>query len=572
MKLLTSILAVLFILCHALASPALGEDPGESNFSLPLVFDPVYKKYFIGANAKFVLKQGADATLLDRIEVSIDGGSFKPYSSAIEIGKEGKHTIKFRTRNAVNNWSPIQFAEVFVDLSPPSTEPKWDDARYFRDGDTLFLAQGSQLALVAQDNLSGVGKIEYSWDKSEFLPYLRPLVLEKPGKQRLWYRSTDRVGNVEKVQQLDFVVDGTPPVTVMTVDGVAKQIQYEGKPYLGASDGTGFVLESNDELSKVKNIMVSIDGEKPVPYLRPIFFLKDGAHVLKYWAVDRVGNKEEPKVVSIYTVSQAPRTVALPQGKVVNSAGMNFAGRDFALKLEAKDNVVGLDRIEYRTGEDMDFRPYVEPLRFKQQGLHTITFRSVDRVGNVEPSRTYAVTIQWEAPETTLVTSVPLVKKDGIQFSPSPNLISFSVQNTTVGVDKTLVSINDGPEKVYKNPFAITNEQKIYKIVFRSIDRLGNEETPKTVNIHMITTSPGIDLFVSDGKTKEEKLKTQYFDGAPRKATERDLSSDDEAMKDDDASEPSPPKAAEASREAKKTKPSAKAPKAPTKKKKKAND
>lgn len=520
MRFLTTILAAVVVLCHAFAMSARAEDPGESNFSLPLVFDPVYKKYFIGANAQFVLKQGADATLLDRIEVSIDGSTFKPYSSAIEIGKEGKHTIKFRTRNAVNNWSPIQFAEVFVDLSPPSTEPKWDDNRAWRDDNRLYVAQGAHLSLVAQDNLSGVGKIEYSWDKSEFLPYLKPLVLEKPGRQKLYYRSTDRVGNVEPMRDLEFVVDGTPPVTVMTVDGVAKQIQYENKQFLGASDGTGFVLESHDELSNVKNVLVSIDGEKSTPYLRPIFFLRDGQHVLKYWGVDRVGNKEEPKVVNIYTVSQAPRTTATAIGKVVNSAGMNFAGREFALKLEARDNVVGLDRIEYKTSEDADFKPYVEPLRFKEQGLHTITYRSVDRAGNVEPTRTYAVTVQWDAPESTLVTSVPLVNKDGIQFSPSPNVISFSIQNTTVGVEKTLISINDAPEKVYKTPFAITNQQKIYKFVYRSIDRLGNEESPKTANIHMITTSPGIDLFVSDGKTKEEKLKTQYFDGAPKKNRE----------------------------------------------------
>lgn len=564
MRFLRLILTALVVLCHGFPLPLHAEDQGESSFSLPLVFDPVYKKYFIGANAKFVLKQGADASLLDRIEVSVDGSSFKPYSSAIEIGKEGKHTIKFRTRNAVNNWSPIQFAEVFLDLSAPTTEPKWDDNKSWRaEGETLYLAQNAQLSFSAQDNLSGVGKIEYSWDKSEFLPYLKPLVLEKPGKQRIWYRSTDRVGNVEETKQLDFVIDGTPPVTVMTVDGIAKQIQYEGKPYLGASDGTGFVLDSTDELSRVKNIMVSIDGEKPAPYLRPIFFLKDGQHVLKYWGIDRVGNKEEPKVVTIYTVSQAPRTTAAPQGKVVNSAGMNFAGREFALKLEARDNVVGLDRIEYKTGEDSDFRPYHEPLRFKEQGLHTITFRSVDRAGNVEPARTYAVTVAWDSPDTTLVTSVPLVNKDGIQFSPSPNLISFSVQNTTVGVDRTLIAVNDQPEKVYKTPFAITNAQKIYKIVYRSVDRLGNEESPKTANIHMITTSPGIDLFVSDGKTKEEKLKTQYFDGTPKRS--RDVATEEDSA----AAAEERPAGATASADAASTAKKGKASKAPKKEKKK---
>ena len=55
---------------------------------------------------------------------------------------------------------------------------------------------------------SGVGRIEYSWDDSSFVPFVKAIPVEKSGKQTVYYRSVDKVGNSEAVKRLDFVVDG----------------------------------------------------------------------------------------------------------------------------------------------------------------------------------------------------------------------------------------------------------------------------------------------------------------------------------------------------------------------------
>ena len=100
--------------------------------NLPLVFDPQTKKYFIGGNSKFVLKQNESSSLVEKIEVSVDNSEYKQYGEAIEFKEEGKHTLKFRAVNAVNHWSPVQFVEVFADLTPATTEAKFQDEKNFK--------------------------------------------------------------------------------------------------------------------------------------------------------------------------------------------------------------------------------------------------------------------------------------------------------------------------------------------------------------------------------------------------------------------------------------------------------
>jgi len=504
---------VLIILAGiALGGQRLADATSGGDKNQGLTYDPETKKYFIGGNAKFTLKQGDQNSLVDGIEVSLDGGDYQAYKGAIQFKDEGKHTIKFRAVNPVNNWSPVQFMEVFVDLTAPVTESRFAEGKSTKIDGRTFVQLGSTVTLLSQDNLSGVGNVEYSWDNKTFRPYSGPVTLEKSGAQTMYFRATDRVGNAEAARTVEFFADGNPPYSTIKQLGQVRQATINGKGYLTASDSVAFSIEANDDGSKVKDIYVSIDGGSEVLYKKPIYFLSEGPHTLRYYTEDHVGNKEDPKSLSIYTVSTAPTTTATAVGKMVNTGGINYATRQFQLKLDAKDNIVGLERIEYKTTDEKDFKPYLEPIRFKRTGLHSVSYRAVDRTGNVEPTRVFNVNISENAPETTLETAQPLVARNGISYSPAPNVVTLNVNNNSVGVEKTMVSINDGEYKNYAGPITLTADQKVYKISYKSVDKLGNEEKPKTVTYHMINTIPVVDLFISNGKNSEEQVRTNYFD------------------------------------------------------------
>jgi hypothetical protein len=503
--------------------PAKAED-GQSDKGQSFVFDPATKKYFIGGTSKFLLKQTDQSSMIDAIELSIDGGEYSVYQGAIQFKEEGKHTIKFRAVNPVNNWSPTQVMEVFVDLTPPSTEVKLPEGKSWKNGTDTFVQLNATLTLAAQDNLSGISNIEYSFDGSSFKPYNRPIVVEKTGKQTIFYHSTDKVGNSEPMKSMDFIGDGAPPVTKLKQSGPVRTATISGNNYLAASDSVAFSLVATDDLSQIKNVWVSLDGKPYENYMKPIYFLSEGAHTMKYYSEDVVGNKEDPRQVSIYTVSVAPTSWATPLNKMVNTGGINYASTKLDLKIEAKENAVGLERIDVRINEDPEFRPYLQPIELMKPGMNTVAYRSVDRAGNVEPTKTFSVNLVDSAPETAIETAQPLVVRGAIKFSPSPNIITLSVKNSPVGIAKTMVSMNDGAFTEYKGPFTITSEQKVYKIAYQSIDKLGNEEKPKSVTYHMMNTTPIVDLFVTDGKSNEEQVRTRYLEqpgnnSAPSTAT-----------------------------------------------------
>lgn len=491
-----------------------GADPSPLK-NLPLVFDPLTKKYFIGGNTQFVLKQNDEGGLVDRIDVSIDGGDYHTYNNSIQFKEEGKHTLKFRAINPVNTWSPVQFLEVFADLTPPTTEGKFSESHYFKDNSGVYVGLNSTISLASQDNLSGVASIEYSWDGKDFLPYTQPIKVESQGKQTLFFHATDRVGNSEPVKKLEFVSDGTPPNTQLNLTGIAKPAILNGRTYI--SDSAAYALDSTDDLSKVAQTWVSIDGKPATLYIKPLYFLQEGPHTLAYYSVDNVGNKEKTKNLAIYTVSTPPKTHAIALGKLVNTGGLNYATTEFQLKLEAQENVVGVERIEAKTEDNGAFKPYLEPIPFKTPGLHTITYRSVDRAGNFEPTKTFMVHIDNKAPDTTLSTAQPTVVRSGVTYSPSPNILTFNVGSSSVGVQETLVSINSGPFEAYQGPITLTADKKTYDIAYKSVDKLGNEEIPKKISYHMIGSIPIVDLFISNGQSSEEQVRTNYLDQTGKK-------------------------------------------------------
>lgn len=488
------------------------EGDAASQYGLPLVYDPQSKKYFVGGSLRFILRPGQRDEGGEQIEVSVDSGDFIPYKEAIEIKDEGKHTLKFRSRNAVNVWSPVQITEVFVDRSAPVTESKVSDKASHRDGNVTYAGPGTTIMLTSQDTLAGVGKIEYSWDGAQFFSYVSPVTLPKAGPQTLHFRAIDKVGNSEEVRKLVLVGDNTPPSTTMKLQGIGKPTVISGKSYLTSSDATAYGLEALDDASQIKTIWVGLDGLAPAPYIRPVYFLKEGPHTLKYFAEDNVGNKEAPKDIAIYTVAAAPQSVAVTLGKVVNTGGVNFATRDFALKIDAKENVAGIDRLEQRIDGETEFSTYIEPIRFKTPGTHTVSYRAVDRVGNVEPARTFSITVQSEPPETQLATAQPITDKEGVLYSPTPNVITLSVGNSPVGVDRMMYSLNGGPMQTYTAPFTIIGDKRENKIVYRSIDKLGIEEMPRAVTYRMVSQTPTVDVFISNGQSPEERLRSEFFE------------------------------------------------------------
>lgn len=119
-----------------------------------------------------------------------------------------------------------------------------------------------------------------------------------------------------------------------------------------------------------------------------------------------------------------------------------------------------------------------------EEGIHKISFYSVDKVGNKETVKTINIKIDKTAPTTTVDLPQGWLKGD--------ITINLSANDELSGIAKTLYSID---ESSYVEATALTIiEEGVHKISFYSVDEAGNEETVKTVNIKIDKTAPTIEM------------------------------------------------------------------------------
>jgi hypothetical protein len=124
-----------------------------------------------------------------------------------------------------------------------------------------------------------------------------------------------------------------------------------------------------------------------------------GPHTLTFWSVDLAGNVETPHMVSFLVNDTIPPTTTSD----VRSSYIGAA----LIHLTATDNVggSGVAATNYTLDGRVQQRYAAVPISVTATGTHTLTFWSVDKAGNVEPTHTATFSIAPQV-QTSLSLSV----------------------------------------------------------------------------------------------------------------------------------------------------------------------
>ncbi|WP_227937256.1 OmpL47-type beta-barrel domain-containing protein [Alkalihalobacillus deserti] len=146
--------------------------------------------------------------------------------------------------------------------------------------------------------------------------------------------------------------------------------------------------------------------------------------------------------------------------------------------LSATDNETGVANTYYTIND----RPFVEGTTFtlEEEGVHKISFYSVDKVGNVEKIQTSEVKIDKTAPITS--SDAPTT------WSKETVNVKLTAEDDRSGVASTFYSLN-GSEFTEGTSFDVI-EQGINQVAFYSVDEAGNEEEEQTVEVKIDKTAP----------------------------------------------------------------------------------
>lgn len=331
--------------------------------------------------------------------------------------------------------------------------------------------------------------------------YANPMYLDTEGWNSLRSPSAVDTSTKKVVYPLqdiifDLYADGIPPQSEIKF---GETRIFDDGDTLYAYSGEEIRFDGNDSMSGIEDFYYSVNGTSFIGLKKQkTNFEDEGRYDVGYYAVDNVGNVEEPKKISFVIDKTAPVTNHSIDGINEN----NIVAPDASIVLEAQDRLSGVKNIFFAVN-DGDFELYKKPipLTVLNNEESKITWYAVDNVGNKEAlkfigtiasagasknegSETFDYYIDREAPEVNISFKGPHYRNDSEYISGNTKVV-LNAKDDKSGVKDILYSFNSFiTSEEYTEPF-FPEGNDIVKITYSAIDRVGNsaEETTRAVFI-----------------------------------------------------------------------------------------
>lgn len=414
---------------------------------------------------------------------SLDGAAAQPFPASLNVTGEGAHTLRVHSVDVLNHAETPQTLSLAVDMTPPvSTLTPGSPA--VEVGGALYVSPLTPLTVNVQDPLSGgvasgVSLAERSIDGGAFEAVSGPFSLVE-GFRNVAHRAADNVDNMSSPLSLSLRVDGTAPVTSLTVG--APSVLVGGQRIVTSATPltlSGADPSSNGVTSGVKTTSARQDSASFQPVSGPLALSgADGLHTLNFFSTDQVNNAETAQSVSLGLDNTPPVSSAtLTSSQVHSVAGTLYASGNALVVLSAHDPqtggvAAGVDRIIFSLDGGAP-QVYGAPILLSN-GSHSLAYHAVDKLGHAETSRTLNIAVDETAPETTLTLGEPQHTAGGQTYITPATTLSLSAVDAGAGVASVRYRVNGGSFVTYAAPFVLAEGTRL--VEFQAQDVVGNVE------------------------------------------------------------------------------------------------
>lgn len=291
----------------------------------------------------------------------------------------------------------------------------------------------------------------------------------------------------------DYKLTGGSPVSITTPynNQIIKQLPFT---ISGTSVNTSNInLTIGEQSAQIKTAQ---DGS----WNYDIEDITDGKYTIKADAESSDGKAEES--IDIIVDRTAPTTKVEIEG----TKGEGWYLSEINLILSSEDNLSGLAGTEYRLGDSVDWIDYTKPIDITEEGTQDIQYRSIDKAGNIEETRTETIRIDKTRPVSTLtVDGNPLDKDSSFEDS---QLLTFQARDNLSGVCEAKITVDGETYNISKGE-QFTNIDMAGRVGYFSAnitvkDYAGNSfETVLSFNV---TTSVASMKILIDQYAKSNKL------------------------------------------------------------------
>jgi PKD repeat protein/glucose/arabinose dehydrogenase/type 1 glutamine amidotransferase len=194
----------------------------------------VYLRLSTNGDGKYIAEGSTDGDHYTQISDPIDDiGDPKTVKVGVKVSNRQDST----SRNAGFDYFRVDCA----DRIAPKTTATLD--KETPEGELGWYSSSPEVTLESDDGAGdGVAKTEYRIDGGAAQPYSEPIKIDTDGEHTIEYFATDKNGNVEEAQTVEFRVDGTAPKTTAAVAPGATTANVT----LSAGDGTGSGVASTE--------------------------------------------------------------------------------------------------------------------------------------------------------------------------------------------------------------------------------------------------------------------------------------------------------------------------------------
>ncbi|MBL8018368.1 MAG: hypothetical protein JNM27_01765 [Leptospirales bacterium] len=338
---------------------------------------------------------------------------------------------------------------------------------------------------VVQNLKADTNEARFSMEPSEPKYYWRYRAVDTAGKAGAW----SQVAELQKpAATADTKSDTIPPLQISS-DSM-KQNGMAGADMYSLPAGKSLVVRFNpkDDISGVGEVYAKVNGGlySLVPNAE-MRLTADGAYVIEWYAIDRAGNKSPIQIRRIYLDSTAPSLVrTIDSSKVATDGSLAKTAK---IVLAARDEGTGLDKIEWRSGTEGDWKVYesaIAAASIAQNDMGVIQYRAKDKIGNETAIQTYSYRIDSIPPQLPTIfqgLQEPYrIPREGLSVADFPKnaLVEYKIDESDF-------------KKLEPGDRIVIDKEGEHTVTIRVTDEVGNV-TEKTFKVLVDNTPPKSEL------------------------------------------------------------------------------
>lgn len=415
---------------------------------------------------------------------------------------DGSYILFYGSRDNLGNNETGNMIDVFVDSGPPTSDLEIGEPSYKQS--LLSVTESTPFSINSSDLYSGIAFSWYTIDGDYYEGTTFILAGYGEGIHTIYFGAEDNLLNNKTEIPLSVHVDMTPPNSTIEIGDP----KYRDDPahYWNVTGEALFMILSEDDYSGVDTAWYLIDDQY---FEGPAFTMAgadDGMHIITFGARDRLGNNETANMTIVFADLHSPVTDYVFSGLTYRREDIDLMNitSDTTITLSGADNFTGLNytwfTIDGIYGEDVSFN-----LSGYGEGIHIITWGSVDFAGNNETGNIMTVVLDDSPPYTEITMGVPRYRRNtGDEWNvTSATTFTLTAQENYSGVAMIWYTI-DG-HYYQGQEFNLSGfGDGLHTITWGAVDNMNHNETGHLLIVYLDDTVPSTDLILGDPKYRKD--------------------------------------------------------------------